>query len=54
MGRHRYLKNMTTIAVDRDVAQTLKRLRRRPGEPIGEVVRRLVETYRRLVKIEGY
>jgi len=54
MGRHRYLKNMTTIAVDRDVAQTLKRLRRRPGEPIGEVVRRLLEAYQKLFRVEGY
>jgi len=54
MGRHRYLKNMTTIAVDKDVVQALKRLRRRPGEPLGEVVRRLLETYQKLFRVESY
>jgi len=43
LTRHRYIKRPTTIWVDSEVVEQLKKLRRSKGEPLGEVVRRLVK-----------
>jgi predicted CopG family antitoxin len=52
--RHRYIRKPTTILVDRDVAEQLRKLRLNRGEPLGEVVRRLVEEYTRCRTREVY
>jgi predicted CopG family antitoxin len=53
MGRPRYYDDPTTVTVDRDVFLMLKKLKLRKGEPLGEVVRRLVkEHYTK--KLVGY
>lgn len=48
MGRIRYIRDPTTITVDREVLEALKKLRRYRGEPVGEVVRRILKEYLRL------
>jgi hypothetical protein len=54
MMRRKYIKDGTTIKVDRSVAQKLKELRRSKGEPLGEVVRRVLEEYLRMREVVGY
>jgi predicted CopG family antitoxin len=55
MTRHRYIGRPTSITVDREVVAALKKLRRHKGEPIGEVVRRLVdEHFARTREVVGY
>mgnify|MGYP000700283462 CR=1 FL=1 len=54
MPRHRYIRDPTTITVDREVAEALKKLRRRQGEPLSEVVRRLLEEYMKRFKLVSY
>jgi len=53
MPRHRYLHDPTTITVDRDVAEQLRKLRIRRGEPLGEVVRRILAEYIRGKRVSG-
>jgi hypothetical protein len=53
MGRRRYIKELTTVAVDKEVLEELKKLKLHKGEPLGEVVRRLVKAYR-MKEITGY
>jgi predicted CopG family antitoxin len=53
MPRHRYLHDPTTITVDRDVAEQLRKLRRSRGEPLGEVVRRILAEYMRSRRVTG-
>jgi hypothetical protein len=48
LGRIRYIRDPTTITVDREVLEALKKLRRYRGEPVGEVVRRILKEYLRL------
>jgi len=48
LGRIRYIRDPTTITVDREVLETLKKLKQRPAEPVGEVVRRILREYLRL------
>jgi hypothetical protein len=42
MPRYKYIKDGTTIWVDRSVVEKLKKLRK-PGEPLGETLRRILE-----------
>jgi len=53
MGRRRYIKELTTVAVDKEVLEELKKLRLHRGEPLGEVVKRLVKAYR-MREVTGY
>jgi len=48
MARPRYIRDRTTITVDREVLEQLKKLRRSRGEPVGEVVRRILREYLKL------
>jgi len=48
MARPKYIRDRTTITVDREVLEQLKSLRRHAGEPVGEVVRRILKEYLRL------
>jgi predicted CopG family antitoxin len=56
MTRHRYISKPTTIWVERDVAEQLKKLRRHKGEPLGEVIRRLLKEHHasRAREVVGY
>jgi len=55
MPRHRYLKSKTTIAVDKETLEILKKLRKNKGEPIGKVVERILKEYlTKKEKIVGY
>jgi len=45
LGRRRYIKHYTTVTVDREVLEQLKKLRKSPGEPLNEVVKRLIKNY---------
>jgi hypothetical protein len=42
MPRYKYIKDGTTVWVDRSVVEKLRKLRR-PGEPLGETLRRILE-----------
>jgi len=54
-GRHRYLKSKTTIAVDKETLEILKKLRKNKGEPVGIVVERIIKEYlTKKEKIVGY
>jgi len=55
MARHKYIKDRTTITVDREVLEELKKLRRHRGEPVGEVVKRVLREYlRSRPSVTGY
>ena len=54
MGRRRYIKKLTTVAVDKEVLEELKKLKLHRGEPLGEVVRRVLKEYLRNKKIIGF
>jgi hypothetical protein len=45
LPRRRYLRDPVKVAVDREVLEQLRRLRLHRGEPIGEVVRRILRAY---------
>jgi hypothetical protein len=53
MPRHRYLHDPTTLTLDRDTVEILKKLRRSRGEPLGEVVRRILAEYMRSRRVTG-
>jgi len=44
--RHRYIKQPTTIVIDKGVVEELKKLKLHRGEPLGEVVRRILREHR--------
>ena len=55
MARHRYLKEPKPVKVDKDLLEQLKKLRQHRGEPLGEVVRRLVKEHlTRVREVVGY
>jgi predicted CopG family antitoxin len=55
MTRHKYIRNLTTVSVDREVVEQLKKLRKHKGEPLGEVIRRLVKEHlTRVREVVGY
>jgi predicted CopG family antitoxin len=54
LGRIRYIRDPTTITVDRDVAEALKKLRRHRGEPVGKVVERLLREHLTREGVVGY
>jgi len=47
MPRRRYIREPTTVTVDRSTLEELKSLRRWRGEPLDSVIRRLIAEYRR-------
>jgi hypothetical protein len=53
MPRHRYIRNPTTLTLDRDTVEILRKLRRGRGEPLGEVVRRILAEYIRSRRVTG-
>jgi len=51
--RRRYIQRKTTITVDASLLEELKSLKRWEGEPLNNVVKRLLEEYRRK-KLVGF
>jgi predicted CopG family antitoxin len=51
MPRRRVVKSRTTVTVDREVLEALKKLRRYSGEPLNEVIKRLIKNYATAVGI---
>jgi len=45
MPRRRYVRSRTTVTVDHEVLEALKKLRRWRGEPLNEVIKRLLRNY---------
>jgi predicted CopG family antitoxin len=43
MARPKYIRHRTTVTIDREVLEDLKKLRRRKEEPLNEVIKRLVK-----------
>jgi hypothetical protein len=54
MARKRYIQRRTTVTVDASTLEELKRLRRRNGEPLDNVIKRLIEHYKRASFFYGY
>jgi predicted CopG family antitoxin len=54
MPRVRYIQRKTTVTVDVSVLEELKKLRTREGEPLNNVIKRLVEHYKRTGLLYGY
>jgi predicted CopG family antitoxin len=54
MPRKRYIHKKTTVTVDASVLEELKRLKRWKGEPLNNVVKRLIEHYKRTSLLYGY
>jgi predicted CopG family antitoxin len=54
MPRIKYIQKRTTVTVDVSVLEELKKLRAREGEPLNNVIKRLIEHYKRTRFLYGY
>ena len=54
MPRKRYIQKKTTVTVDDSVLEELKKLKRWSGEPLNNVIKRLIEHYKRTGLLYGY
>jgi predicted CopG family antitoxin len=54
LPRRRFIQRRTTITVDASLLEELRRLKRWDGEPLNNVVKRLVEHYKRTGFLHGY
>jgi predicted CopG family antitoxin len=54
VARRRYIQRKTTVTVDASVLEELKRLKKWRGEPLNNVVKRLIEHYERTGFLYGY
>jgi predicted CopG family antitoxin len=52
--RRRYIQRRTTITVDASLLEELRKLKRWEGEPLSNVVKRLLEHYKRTGFLHGY
>jgi len=54
VARRRYIQKKTTVTVDASVLVELKALKKWSGEPLNNVVKRLIEHYKRTGFLYGY
>jgi predicted CopG family antitoxin len=54
MPRKKCIKKKTTITVDASILEELKKMKKWRGEPLNNVVKRLIEHYKRTGFLYGY